>query len=295
MNDYNNKTITKDIIKVEKEQFRIQLEDTGYFVDMNNKDNVAFFNVIHLNNNRDNVDDREINVALTPEAFSSNYVKGMPSDRLIILLMTLAKFTDSQGFCFPSVDKIAELSGLGRSTCFDYLKKYANKKVNGRYYLYKTKVERGRGLQDINLYYLPYCKTTYADAVGDVEAEESVTFETISFKPVVEKMDSSEILDSQEIHTESLDVFDYDCTTEDVKELKEAYEESEDYTDSFSDFLDTAREKHIDVEKQIDNKPAKFVRGKKTEVGKAELNSKMYRTGRSIDEENEYSLNLLLN
>lgn len=179
MNDNNNWNITKDVMTQAKEDFRIQLENTGYYVDMSKNTNKAIFNVIHLNKYDEQADafaERQINVALTPEAFNG-FIQEMPSNRFPLMLMTLAKFVDSDGFCYPSVETIAEVSGLSRSTAFDYLKKYANKKVNGKYYLYKKTIKRGKGLQDLNLYYLPYCESVYADAVGSVESEDSLDFD----------------------------------------------------------------------------------------------------------------------
>jgi hypothetical protein len=102
--------------------------------------------------------------------YSSGYLKGLPNG-LITLMEALVSHADKDGFAFPSVERLAEMTGLGRSTVLSYIKTFANNSINGRVLFYKQTIKRGKGQFDLNIYYIPSCTVAFTD-IEDLQTED---------------------------------------------------------------------------------------------------------------------------
>ncbi|MFD4927696.1 helix-turn-helix domain-containing protein [Peribacillus butanolivorans] len=102
--------------------------------------------------------------------YKSGYLKGLPNG-LITLIEALVSHADKDGFAFPSVERLAELTGLGRSTVLNYIKTFANNTIKGRVLFYKQTIKRGKGQYDLNVYYIPSCIVAFTDK-EDLQTEE---------------------------------------------------------------------------------------------------------------------------
>ncbi|PEF35329.1 hypothetical protein CON84_23455 [Bacillus sp. AFS094228] len=122
-------------------------------------------------------DEQTDNILYTPYVatnihglYSIGYLKGLPNG-LITLMEALVSHADKSGFAFPSVERLAEMTGLGRTTVLSYIKTFANNSINGRVLFYKQTIKRGKGQYDLNVYYIPSCIVAFTDK-EDLQTEE---------------------------------------------------------------------------------------------------------------------------
>lgn len=102
--------------------------------------------------------------------YKNGYLKGLPNG-LITLMEAIVSHADKDGFAFPSIERLAEMTGLGRSTVLSYIKTFANNSIYGRVLFYKQTIKRGKGQYDLNIYYIPSCIVAFTD-FEDLQTEE---------------------------------------------------------------------------------------------------------------------------
>ncbi|MBD7962527.1 helix-turn-helix domain-containing protein [Fictibacillus norfolkensis] len=102
--------------------------------------------------------------------YNSGYLKGLPNG-LITFMQALCSHVDKDGFAFPSVDRLAEMTGLGRSTILSYIKAFANNPISGKVLFYKQTIKRGKAQYDLNMYYVPNCIVAFTD-IDDLKTDE---------------------------------------------------------------------------------------------------------------------------
>ncbi|GMO00637.1 helix-turn-helix domain-containing protein [Parageobacillus thermoglucosidasius] len=98
------------------------------------------------------------------------FLKGLPNG-LITFMEALVSHADKDGFAFPSVERLSEMTGLGRSTVLSYIKAFANNSVKGKVLFYKQTIKRGKGQHDLNMYYIPACVVAFTD-IEDLQTDE---------------------------------------------------------------------------------------------------------------------------
>jgi hypothetical protein len=109
-------------------------------------------------------------VATNISELYEGYLKGLPNG-LITFMEALVSHVDKDGFAFPSVDRLTEMTGLGRSTVLNYIKTFANKSVKGKVLFYRQTIKRGKGQHDLSMYYIPNCIVAFTD-IEDLKTEE---------------------------------------------------------------------------------------------------------------------------
>ncbi|MBC2392010.1 helix-turn-helix domain-containing protein [Listeria booriae] len=109
-------------------------------------------------------------VAVCGDIFEDGTLNKNTPNGLLTLMLALVSHVDKDGFAFPSVERLSEMTGLSKRTVIDYINVYSGKNVNGRVLFYKQTQRREKGLYDLNIYYVPNCVIRFDEVV---ESEES--------------------------------------------------------------------------------------------------------------------------
>ncbi|MGC3788719.1 helix-turn-helix domain-containing protein [Priestia aryabhattai] len=110
-------------------------------------------------------------VSVNTDLMNNGYLDIHMPKGLMTLMMAIVSHVDKEGFAFPSIERLTEMTGLGRSTVLSYIKTFGNNSIKGRTLFYKKRISRGKGKYDINLYYVPACTVVFTD-VEDLQTDE---------------------------------------------------------------------------------------------------------------------------
>lgn len=141
-------------------------------------------------------------VSVCTDLMLNGYFDSSTPNGLMALMIAIVSHADKEGFAFPSVERLAEMTGLSKRTVIDYIKTYANNSIKGRVLFYKQTIKRGKGQYDINMYYIPETVVVFTEEQDLLTEEQKLKMQNDNNAFEMPDIVLDEVEENEEFNTE---------------------------------------------------------------------------------------------